>query len=319
MNWKKLLCVSRSQRRRQPNRKISKITEGLEERVMLTSILDVDADTQTLPLTDGLLTIRHLAGFSGSNLVNNATSSEGDRTEATEISDYLDTIAGQLDIDGDGRRLPLTDGLLTIRYLAGFQGQSLIAGAVNPDGQRTTESEILQHFENLSPEENTPPEFAPVDDISITVGDRFSVQLAATDADSDPVTFSLAPSASLPPGMLTADGKLTLTPGPNDVGSQQLTLIASDGKSETRLNVPLTVTADPLTTTRLSGRVMDTEEMPLVGVRVSVGNVDATTDATMATSRSTSVKRRFLPRSSKFTATKFPATMCIPSSPRIFC
>ena len=36
----------------------------------------------------------------------------------------------ELDIDGDGESKPLTDGLLLIRYLFGFSGDSLISGAI---------------------------------------------------------------------------------------------------------------------------------------------------------------------------------------------
>ena len=38
------------------------------------------------------------------------------------------------DIDGNGRRRALTDGLLALRYLAGIRGAPLIAGAVDLAG-----------------------------------------------------------------------------------------------------------------------------------------------------------------------------------------
>ena len=39
-------------------------------------------------------------------------------------------LISELDIDGDGESKPLTDGLLLIRYLFGFSGDSLISGAI---------------------------------------------------------------------------------------------------------------------------------------------------------------------------------------------
>ena len=42
----------------------------------------------------------------------------------------------RLDIDGDGESKPLTDGLLLIRYLFGFSGDSLISGAIGTGAER---------------------------------------------------------------------------------------------------------------------------------------------------------------------------------------
>ena len=39
-----------------------------------------------------------------------------------------------LDVDGDGAADPLTDGILALRYMFGFRGETLITGAVNDDG-----------------------------------------------------------------------------------------------------------------------------------------------------------------------------------------
>ncbi|MBT3427326.1 MAG: hypothetical protein HN432_11995 [Gammaproteobacteria bacterium] len=47
-----------------------------------------------------------------------------------------------LDIDGDGEVKALSDGLMIMRYLFGFRGDSLIAGAVGEEASRTTSAEI---------------------------------------------------------------------------------------------------------------------------------------------------------------------------------
>ena len=103
---------------------------------------DIDDNKEAKALSDGLLVIRHLFGFSGSSLVSGATASEGSRTSADAISFYLGEADSQLDIDGDGGSKALTDGLLLIRYLFGFNGDSLTAGAVGEGAKRTTSEEI---------------------------------------------------------------------------------------------------------------------------------------------------------------------------------
>lgn len=44
--------------------------------------------------------------------------------------------AGSLDVDGDDRSDPVTDGMLVLRYLFGFRGDSLKNGAVSQDATR---------------------------------------------------------------------------------------------------------------------------------------------------------------------------------------
>ena len=57
----------------------------------------------------------------------------------------------QMDIDGSGDVMALTDGLLLIRYLFGFRGDSLISGAVGTDATRTTSSEIEDYIKARVP------------------------------------------------------------------------------------------------------------------------------------------------------------------------
>ena len=93
-------------------------------------------------MTDGLLVIRHLFGFSGDSLIADATSNVATRQEAEEITSYLNYAESELDIDGNGEAGALTDGLLLIRYLFGFSGDSLISGAVSENAERTTAEQI---------------------------------------------------------------------------------------------------------------------------------------------------------------------------------
>ena len=111
---------------------------------------DIDESSNAKALSDGLLVIRHLFGFSGGSLVSGATE-EGARTTAEEISIYLDEASSELDIDGDGESKPLTDGLLLIRYLFGFSGESLIDGAVGLEATRNSAEEIEAYISERVP------------------------------------------------------------------------------------------------------------------------------------------------------------------------
>ena len=103
---------------------------------------DIDEDGQAQPLTDGLLMIRHLFGFSGTALINGAVAAGAERREAAEIESYLTENSAALDIDGDGKALPLTDGLLIIRYLFGFSGDALVQGAIAADAKIKQATEV---------------------------------------------------------------------------------------------------------------------------------------------------------------------------------
>ena len=114
---------------------------------------DFDADGQMLPLTDGLLLVRALFGFSGQSLVGGAVGSGCGRCSANEISAYiakLRDLTEYLDIDEDNTEQPLTDGLLVLRYFFGFRGGALIAGAVSPDCDTCSAIGIEGHIASRS-------------------------------------------------------------------------------------------------------------------------------------------------------------------------
>ncbi len=108
---------------------------------------DIDLDGRTDALTDGLLILRYLFGFSGSTLTNGAISSDATRLDSAEIESYLLTNLNEFDIDGDNRQEALTDGLLFLRYLFGFRGSTLTEGATTDASGRTHPSEIVAFVE----------------------------------------------------------------------------------------------------------------------------------------------------------------------------
>ena len=108
---------------------------------------DVDENLEAQPLTDGLLVIRHLVRFQWRLINVWAVSGEASRDSSEAIAGYLTDADSELDIDGDGESKPLTDGLLLIRYLFGFSGDSLISGAIGSGAERDTAEEVEAYIQ----------------------------------------------------------------------------------------------------------------------------------------------------------------------------
>ncbi len=112
---------------------------------------DVDANTAADALTDGLLVIRYLFGFTGDTLISKAVATDATRKTAGEIEAYLAGGLALLDVDGNGTADALTDGLLVIRYLFGFTGDTLISKAVATDATRKTAADIEAYMLQFMP------------------------------------------------------------------------------------------------------------------------------------------------------------------------
>ncbi|HEX2465043.1 MAG TPA: CSLREA domain-containing protein [Thermoanaerobaculia bacterium] len=117
----------------------------------LAATLDVDGNGAYAPLTDGLLVLRYLFGFSGPTLTSNAIGAGATRTTPEQIDEYLDSLFSALDIDLNGEKAPLTDGLLVLRYLFGFRGPSLILSAIGSNAERDTAMEVEDYIATLVP------------------------------------------------------------------------------------------------------------------------------------------------------------------------
>ncbi|MBW4497542.1 MAG: hypothetical protein KME26_31650 [Oscillatoria princeps RMCB-10] len=128
-------------------------------------------------------------------------------------------------------------------------------------------------------EPNTAPNFSPVGALTVKPGERLEIPLSATDANGDRVIYSIRSDSRLPKGKITGNGQLLLTPAPDDVGTYNFTLVASDGALETPQEVTLTVAADPVTATRVSGVIENTAQEPLAGVIIELGSLQTVTAA----------------------------------------
>jgi hypothetical protein len=116
--------------------------------------LDIDDDGQTEALTDGLLVIRHLFDFSGDSLTTNATGADAQRSEAASMEAHFVDNKSTIDAHGDGNVEALTDGLLIIRALFGFSGDSLITGAVSGSGTRVTGDSVVDYLKTIKDTDN---------------------------------------------------------------------------------------------------------------------------------------------------------------------
>jgi hypothetical protein len=111
--------------------------------------LDIDGSGQQDALTDGLLIIRYLFGLAGNDLIKNAVSSNAKNTSALQIQARIEALDELLDIDLDGQKDALTDGLMAIRYLFGLESDELIQGAVSISANRYQLVDIRLHLERL--------------------------------------------------------------------------------------------------------------------------------------------------------------------------
>ena len=142
--------------------------------VRADQVLDIDQDGNTRPLTDGLLIVRHLFGFTGESLTEGVIGDQATRTHHQEIENYLLQIQPFLDVDGDQQTLPLTDGILLLRALFGFTGTSLIDSVISINASRKSPLEITDYLGSIG--------------LTVTTGDfdpSDGVETGSSDADTD--------------------------------------------------------------------------------------------------------------------------------------
>jgi hypothetical protein len=134
----------------QDNDGISALDEFLAGTIPSGS-LDIDGNGQYDALTDGLLLLRGMFGLDGSALVTGTIASDAAYTESVDIESRIATLGVLADIDGNGQIDALTDGLLTLRYVVGLEGDTLLAGVVASDATRVTAVDIEAHLKTLMP------------------------------------------------------------------------------------------------------------------------------------------------------------------------
>ena len=112
---------------------------------------DIDGDGACNASTDAVLMMRYLGGTRGPALTANLSfDPSAARQTAQSITSYLDGLGGTLDVDGDGKLLSVTDGLMFWRYTKTRTGSALTAAAQNAKvgGGMKTDTEIKAYFDS---------------------------------------------------------------------------------------------------------------------------------------------------------------------------
>ncbi|MEL6554066.1 MAG: peroxidase family protein [Cyanobacteria bacterium J06621_11] len=168
----------------------------------------------------------------------------------------------------------LRDAIRSGGLQAGATTDGIAITFSNPEQLRfTLTPEILVGGPNLAP---VFPEIGP---LTTLAGQRIEIDLAATDPNGDRITYSLRSDGELPTGKFDGTGKLVFEPTPNQIGTYDFTLVATDGATETTQQLSLTVEPDPDTTTRISGQILDIEGNPLANLPIGLGRLQVVTDA----------------------------------------
>ena len=112
---------------------------------------DIDGDGTCNASTDGVLMMRYLSGMRGAALTANlAFDPSAARQTPQAIADHVSALGSTLDIDGDGKLLSITDGLMFWRYTKARAGAALTTAARNPKigGGTKTDDEIKAYFDS---------------------------------------------------------------------------------------------------------------------------------------------------------------------------
>ena len=117
-----------------------------------TCNVDTDGDGVFDP-SDAQMLLRRLLGFNGAALTASTSfRSCASRTTGANIATFIDAqrqpVSGAiaLDIDGDGRVLPTTDGLILLRVALGLTGDAVVANATAAGAPRRSWSDVRAYI-----------------------------------------------------------------------------------------------------------------------------------------------------------------------------
>jgi len=165
------------------------MAQSAEQNQNLT--LDIDGDGEFDALTDGLLVIRSMFGLSGDALITGVLGQNAQRSSSNEIEQRIALLGNKLDVDGNGRVDALTDGLLTLRFLFGLSGTTLVDNVIASDATRFQPNEIESYFDDLTMFNIN---FTSPNSFSAPENQKLIGTVSATDIDGDTLTYSLISS-----------------------------------------------------------------------------------------------------------------------------
>ncbi|MBC6474727.1 MAG: tandem-95 repeat protein, partial [Hormoscilla sp. GM102CHS1] len=141
--------------------------------------LDIDRNGRVDALTDGLMLVRYMFGYSGADVVRDAVARDGIQIDAAEITSYLDELGLVLDVDGNGELTAQTDGIMIIRALFGFSGDIVVRNVLSPGAPRDM-AEVTAYLEDLL----SGPE-AVNDSATVELGTTGTIDVLANDTDDN--------------------------------------------------------------------------------------------------------------------------------------
>lgn len=217
---------------------------------------DIDQDGSSNALSDGLLLIRFLFGFTGGALTLDAVTATAQRSSSTDIEVFLSESGLKLDIDGDGELTALTDGLLFIRYLFGFSGSALTDNGISTTASRRSSDSVEAYIQARSeqnsnlpggPVDNLAPQ-AVADSASTDEDNPVSIHVLDNDSDNDSLIDSRTLTIQIRPtnGLVEIDagtGTLIYSPEVNFYGADSFSYTVEDmhGASSDTAEVSITV------------------------------------------------------------------------------
>ena len=108
--------------------------------------LDIDQDGAVNPLSDGLLLLRALFGFEGASLVAGALGPNAENQDPESVLQEINALKPYIDVDQDGSVAALSDGLLILRSLFGFEGTALVSGAINLSQANRVDPALIRNY-----------------------------------------------------------------------------------------------------------------------------------------------------------------------------
>ena len=165
------------------------LAENAQQNQNLT--LDIDGDGEFDALTDGLLVIRSMFGLSGDALIDGVLGQNAQRSSSNEIEQRIVLLGNKLDVDGNGQVDALTDGLLTLRFLFGLSGTTLVDNVIAANATRFEPSEIESYFDDLMLFNIN---FTSPNSFSAPENQKIIGTVSATDIDGDTLSYSIISS-----------------------------------------------------------------------------------------------------------------------------
>ncbi len=214
---------------------------GLNAKENQNLTLDVDGDGEFDALTDGLLIIRSMFGLSGDALVVGVVGQDAQFSSSDEIEQRLALLGDKLDIDENGQIDALTDGLLSLRFLFGLSGTTLINNVVASGANRSGSDEIESYLSDLTTFNInfTSKNFFSVPENQKTVG-----ILSATDVDGGALTYSIVSSTDNNLVINSTTGEMFFISAPDyeSKRSYRAVVSATDGENTTIKGIQIAVT-----------------------------------------------------------------------------